>query len=74
MILTKAHRAEVSMMAKGSIVARVLPLKCFLFLLPNTFNINALKMYYCIKELTRREYCYMNTPSLQYFMLLTSGG
>ena len=27
-----------------------------------------------VKELIRREYCYMNTPSLQYFMLLTSGG
>ena len=34
-ILTNAHRAAVSMMAKGSIVARVLPLRCFLFLLPN---------------------------------------
>ena len=33
-ILTKAHRAAVSMMAKGSIVARILPLRCFLFLLP----------------------------------------
>ena len=29
--LTKAHRAAVSMMAKGCIVARVLPLGCFLF-------------------------------------------
>ena len=27
-----------------------------------------------VKESTRREYCPMNTPSLQYFMLLTSGG
>ena len=34
-ILTKAHRATVSMMAKRCIVARVLPLTCFLFLLPN---------------------------------------
>ena len=34
-ILTKARRSAVSMMAMGSIVARVLPLKCFLFLLPN---------------------------------------
>ena len=37
-ILTKAHRAAVSMMAKGCIVARVLPLRYFLFLLPNNIN------------------------------------
>ena len=30
-ILTKAQRAAVSMMAKGCIVALVLPLSCFLF-------------------------------------------
>ena len=34
-ILTKAHRATVNVIAKGSIVAWVLPLRCFLFLLPN---------------------------------------
>ena len=34
-ILTKAHRAAVGMVAKGSIVAQVLPLRCLLFLLPN---------------------------------------
>ena len=33
-ILTKAHRAVVSIMAKGSIVAWVLPLRSFLFSLP----------------------------------------
>ena len=33
-ILTKAHRAAVNMMAKGCIVARVLPLRCF-FTIPN---------------------------------------
>ena len=38
-ILTKAHRAAVSMMAKGSIVTQVLPLRCFLFLLPIIFMI-----------------------------------
>ena len=38
-ILTKAHRAAVSMMPKGCIVARVLLLRCFLFLLPNYTNI-----------------------------------
>ena len=41
-ILTKAHRAAVSMMAKGCIVARVLPPLCFLFLLPNYINFSAL--------------------------------
>ena len=37
-ILTKTHRAAVSMMAKRCIVAPVLPLRCFLFLLPNYTN------------------------------------
>ena len=32
-ILTKSHRVVVSMMAKGSIVTRVLLVRCFLFLL-----------------------------------------
>ena len=40
-ILTKAHRALVSLMAKGSIVARVLPMRCFLFLLPNYIHVYA---------------------------------
>ena len=39
---TKAHRAMVSMIAKGCIVAQVLPLRCFLFLLPNYINFSAL--------------------------------
>ena len=46
-ILTKAHRAAVSMMVKGSIVARVLPLGCCFFYYPNYFNINVRKIYYC---------------------------
>ena len=33
-MLTKAHKAVVSMMAKGCIVARIVPLRGFLFLLP----------------------------------------
>ena len=41
-ILTKAHRATVSIMAKGCIVARVLPLRCFLFLILNYINFSAL--------------------------------
>ena len=38
-ILTKAHRAPVSMIAKGCIVTQVLPLRCFLFLLPNYIHL-----------------------------------
>ena len=38
-ILTKAQRAAVSIRAKGCIVARVLLLRYFLFLLPNKTNI-----------------------------------
>ena len=38
-ILTKAHMAMVIIMTKGCIVARVLPLGCFLFLLPSKTNI-----------------------------------
>ena len=34
----KARRGAVSMVAKGCIVASVLPLRCFLFLLPNCTN------------------------------------
>ena len=43
-ILTKAHRAVVSIMAKGCIVAGVMPLRCFLFLLPNYIYIYAIMM------------------------------
>ena len=38
-ILNKAHRAAVSMMAQWCIVALVLPLRCFLCLLTNFTNI-----------------------------------
>ena len=38
-VLTKAHRAAVSTMAKGCIVALILPLRCFLISLPNYTNI-----------------------------------
>ena len=38
-LLTKAHRTVVSIMAKGCIVAGVLPSLCFLFLLPNYTDI-----------------------------------
>ena len=38
-ILTKAYKAAVRIMAKGCIVDRVLPPQCFLFLLPSYPNI-----------------------------------
>ena len=38
-ILTKAHRAAASMMAKGSILTLILSLRCFLFLLPNFIKV-----------------------------------
>ena len=38
-ILTRAHRTTVSITAKGSIVALILPPLCFLLLLPNYTNI-----------------------------------
>ena len=38
-ILTKAHRATVSMTDKGSIVTQILPLRYFLFLLPNYIHV-----------------------------------
>ena len=72
-ILTKAHRAVGSIMAKGCIVARVLLLRCFLFLLPNYIDVSAL---YCNRFhiLPRGRYCNRNTPNPQYLPFLTSGG
>ena len=61
-ILTKAYRAMVSIIAKGCIVALVLPLRCFLFLLPNYINICAIIMQY-FHILTRGKYCNRNTPN-----------
>ena len=37
-ILTKVHRAAVSILVKGCVVTSVLPLRCFLFLLLNYMN------------------------------------
>ena len=69
-ILTNAHRAEVSIMAKECIVALVLPLRCFLFLLPYNTKILVyfVYMHYLVMSL---KYSYLNTPEQQYFMLLT---
>ena len=52
--LTKAHTVTVSMMAKGCIVARVLPLRSFLFLLPNYIHVYVIIMQY-ISYLDERE-------------------
>ena len=64
-ILTK-----VSKMAKGHIVALVLPLRCFLFLLPNHSNI-LVCFYYLHYLVTSLKYSFLNNPKQQYFMLLT---
>ena len=45
-ILSKAHRIVVSIMAKGCIVACILPLRSFLFLLPNYIHVHAMLMQY----------------------------
>ena len=72
MVLTRAHGAAVSITAKGCFVAGVLPLRCFLFQLPNYIHICAIIMQY-FSLLTRGKYCNRNTPNPQYFPLLTSG-
>ena len=72
-MLTKAHRAAVSIMAEGCIVALVLPLWCFLVLLPNYTNI--LVFFFLFAQcIDKPEVFLLNTPKQQYFMLLTSGG
>ena len=71
-ILTKANRAEVSIMAKGSILAWVLPLRCFLFLLPNYTNILECFFFYFRHLVTSQKNSFLNTPKQQYFMLLAS--
>ena len=55
------------LLTKGCIVPSVLPLRSFLLLLP-TYVHNLNQLYY----VTRREYCYMNTSSLQLSMLLAA--
>ena len=54
-ILTKAWRVAVSMMAKGRIVAQVLPLRCFLFLLSYYIHVNAIMIQH-FYVLTRGKY------------------
>ena len=64
-ILTKAHRATVSLSSASE-----------MFLIITT-QISSISMHLkctILTKLTRREYCYINTSSLQYVMLLTSGG
>ena len=46
----------------------------FLFFTTKIISISMHLKFTIVKELTRMEYCYMNTPSLHYLMLLTSGG
>ena len=72
-ILTKARRATVSIMARVCIVAWVLPLRCFLFLLPNYIHISAIILQY-LSYTDKGKYCNRNIPNTKYFPLLTSGG
>ena len=51
---------EAIILAKACRVALVLPLSCFLLLLPNFIHSDALKMH-CGNGLTGREYCTRNT-------------
>ena len=59
--LTKAHRAAISMMAKGCIVALVQPLRCFLFLPANHIHIYPI-ITNIVHILTRGEYCNSQDP------------
>ena len=71
--LTKAHTATVSMTTKGCIVAGILPLKCFLFLLPKYIHVYAIMMQQ-FSYLDKGKYCNRNTPDPQYSPRLTSSG
>ena len=51
----------VSRMGKGCIVACVLPLRCFLFLLPNYTNILVYFFYFHYLVMSLK-YSFLNTP------------
>ena len=68
-ILTKVYRVGFGTIAKGCIVARIPPLKYFLFLLLK-YN----HMYNCIYVHRLGEYCNRNAPNHQYSPMVTSGG
>ena len=57
----KAYMAAVSIMAKGCIVARVLALRCFLFLLPNYTNI-LVCVFFLPYLVTSLKYSFLNIP------------
>ena len=61
-ILTKAYRAAVSIMVKGCTVPRVLPLRCFFYLLPNYTN---MLVYFCRFAIFSDEPKYSQTALLQ---------
>ena len=67
---------RVTILPWAIILTKALSTVSEVFLIFNTQIISILMHLKCtiVKELTRREYWYMNTPSLQYFILLTSGG
>ena len=69
-ILTKAHRAAVSMMAKGSIVAS----EVFLISTTQLYQYLSVVFFYLHYLLTSLKYPFLNTPTQQYIRLLTCGG
>ena len=72
-ILTMAVLALVSKMAKGCILVRVLPLRCFLLLLAKYTNI-LVCFFYLHYLMMSLKYSFLNTLKQQYVMLLTSPG
>ena len=78
-ILTKAHTAAVGVMAKGCILAQVLPLRCFLFLIPNYIHVYPIIMqklsYLDEREVLQQEYSQspiLPSPHFQWVVNLCS--
>ena len=72
-IMTKACRAAVSIMAEGLLWLEYCLCGVSYFLPPNYTNI-FLYFFYMHHLVMRLKYSFLNTPKQQYFMLLTSGG
>ena len=74
-IMTKAHRAAVSMVAtlRGVLWPDYTASEVFLIFTTQLYHflVCIFYLYYLVMSL---KYSFLNTPDLQYFMLLTSGG
>ena len=64
-ILTKANKAPFSMTDKSCIVVCVMPLRRFLFLLPNFFHVYAIiiQLFSYLDKREVLEHAYMATPN-----------